>query len=465
MSWLLVWLTVGSLFSQSLEQNKNMRGLEQLSTSLETLVEHVGPAVVQIFATSYAPGDAQTAASILTRQESSGSGVILDPAGYIITNAHVVEGARRVEVLLAGHVRPNPRLRSVIKPRGIKVAAKVLGIDRETDLALLKIPRGDCPYLRLGNSDDLRQGQLVLAFGSPLGLENSVSMGVISSIARQLRPEDPMVYIQTDASINPGSSGGPLVNTAGEVVGINTMIFSQSGGNEGIGFAAPSNIVKNVYEQLKTRGRVRRGTIGVSAQTITPVMATALHLPQSWGVILGDVFPGGPAFQAGLRPGDIIFTLNGKLMENGRQFTVNLYRYGVGQEVMLEVIRDSSRVMVKVPIIERENDPGRFLDLVDPRKNLISPLGILAVDIDRRILQMLPPLRKQMGVLVAAISSEAEFREGGFRAGDVIYSVNGVGVTGVSSLRSVLAELASGDAVAVQIQRGRRLMYLTFELL
>ena len=163
-----------------------------------------------------------------------------------------------------------------MRPPGRTLDATIVGIDRETDLAVLKVDAKGLPALPLGDSDHLRQGNLVLAFGSPLGLENSVTLGVVSAVGRQRAPEDPMVYVQTDAPINPGNSGGPLVDTSGRVIGINTHILSQSGGSEGIGFAVPSNIVRTVFEQLRTTGRVRRGTLGVLTQTITPVMAQGL---------------------------------------------------------------------------------------------------------------------------------------------------------------------------------------------
>ena len=168
-----------------------------------------------------------------------------------------------------------------------------MGLDRETDIAVLKVEERGLPALELGDSESLRQGQLVMAFGSPLGLENSASLGVVSAVARQLKPDDPMIYVQTDASINPGNSGGPLVDAEGRMVGLNTMILSQSGGNEGIGFAAPSHIVRSVYEQLRASGLVRRGVIGVRAQTITPSLAAGLGLVFDRGVVLSDVTPDG----------------------------------------------------------------------------------------------------------------------------------------------------------------------------
>jgi serine protease Do len=199
---------------------------------------------VQIFTSGYTAGQGMvpSGAPLVTEQRGAGSGVILDPTGYIVTNAHVVAGAARVQVGLPVSIEATPAHRSIVRPRGTLVGAQVVGIDRETDLAVLKV-QGEraLPFLRLADSDELRPGQLVMAFGSPLGLENSVSLGVVSAVARQIQVDDPMIYIQTDASINPGNSGGPLVDVTGRVVGISTFLLSRSGGNEGLGFAAPSN--------------------------------------------------------------------------------------------------------------------------------------------------------------------------------------------------------------------------------
>ena len=282
------------------------------------------------------------------------------------------------------------------------VGAQIVGTDLETDLAVLRIQETNLPFLVLGDSDGLRTGQVVMAFGSPLGLENSVTLGVVSAVARQLRPEDPMIYLQTDASINPGNSGGPLVDTDGRVVGINTLILSQSGGSEGIGFAAPSNIVRNVYEQIRATGKVRRGELGVNAQTITPSMALALGLARDWGVVFGDVTPGGPAAAAGLQVGDIIVSLDGKVMENARQFQVNLYRRAVGETVRLEVLRGASPLTFFAAVTERPTDPDRFQRLVRPGEHLIRELGILGLNLDRDVAALLPPLRRAVGVLVAS---------------------------------------------------------------
>ena len=187
-----------------------------------------------------------------------------------------------------------------------------------------------------------------MAFGSPLGLATSVSMGVVSAVARQPRADDPMIYIQTDATINPSNSDGPLVDADGRVVWISAFILSQSGGSDGIGFAVPSNIVRTVYEQLREFGRVRRGEIDVLAQTITREMARGLGLPQTWGVLLSDVYPRGPAARVGLAVGDVVLTLDGKPMENARQFQVDLYPRRVGELVELVVLRDGTRLTFTV---------------------------------------------------------------------------------------------------------------------
>lgn len=438
--------------------------LTQLSQSFEKLSERVSPAVVQIFGTGYSPVAVGGSSSLLARQRSSGSGIILTPDGYVVTNAHVVAGARRVQVLLAQAIQAEPELRSILKTKGKMIGAQVVGIDLETDLAVLKIGQKGLSYLQLGDSDKLRPGQLVLAFGSPLGLENSVTLGVVSSVARQLEPEDPMIYIQTDAAINPGNSGGPLVDADGNVVGVNTLIFSQSGGSEGLGFAAPSNIVKNVFEQIKTQGRVTRGIIGVHVQTITPTLAAGLGLAKDWGVVIGDVYPLSPAALAGLKVGDIINSLDGKIIENGRQFDVNLYGKVIGEQVRLEITRAGRDMVVAAEVVERADDPGRFASLVTPEQNLIPRLGVLALEINEDIANMLPPLRKDGGVVVAARSIDAPHWEGGLYPGDVIYEINNKPVTSLSDIRAVLDGLKTYDPIVVQVERESQLMYIAFEV-
>jgi serine protease Do len=440
--------------------------LGELSESFEALTARVVPSVVQVLVTGYGEVDvdADSTDSLLTLQRTGGSGVVLSGDGFILTNAHVVEGARRIKVVLPATAEQTKDRRSILKPRGRVMPARVVGIDRETDLAVLKVEERGLPSLPLADSDELRQGQLVFAFGSPLGLENSVTMGVLSAIGRQRQLDDPMAYLQTDAPINPGSSGGPLTDTEGRVVGINTLILSQSGGHEGIGFAVPSNIVRNVFDQIRKGGRVRRGTIGVFAQTITPLLAAGLDLGRETGVVLGDVYPGGPAEEAGLEQGDVVLALDGKPMENGRQLEVNLYGRRVGDRVTLDVIRGDARFKVQVEIAEREDDPERFADMVSREDNLIPRLGILAIEVDRKVAELLPPLRHPGGVLVAARAADAPVPDQGLIPGDIITAVNGTMIAGLSDLREAVNTLQPGSACVLQVQRGVRLMYVALEI-
>ena len=432
-----------------------------LSRQLSATTRLVTPAVVEIFATSYTAGDGVVArdGDLVSTQRASGSGVIVDSDGYIITNAHVVRGAQRVRVDLS--LASDGR--SILRTRGRSLNAQIVGIDLETDLAIIKVDARDLPTLTFGDSDELSAGQLVLAYGNPLGLNNSVSLGIVSSVARQLQPESPMIYVQTDASINPGSSGGPLVDLRGRLVGINTLIFSQSGGYEGVGFASPSNIVKAVYDQVRKFGRVRRGEIGIRAQTITPELAAGLQLPRDSGVILADVIPGSPAAQAGLRAGDLVVALDGKPMENGRQLQVNLYRRLIGDVISIEVLREKQIFKIPVAMTERADPFAGLSASGDVRENLVPRLGILALDLDERLAKMLPVLRVNAGAVVATTAARAiDARDGGLTAGDVVYAVNRKPVASVKELRTILDTFKSGDAVVLHLERRGQLTFLAF---
>ncbi|MGH8014869.1 MAG: trypsin-like peptidase domain-containing protein [Candidatus Zixiibacteriota bacterium] len=455
----LVFLSA-NIFAQT---KKVSPTLIDLSNSFNALSDQVSPAVVNILATGWSSPSNGGSTALLSKSQSTGSGVILDVNGYIVTNAHVVEDAHLIEVVL-NSTAEQAQFKSILKPKGEKVEATLVGLDIETDLAVLKIPLTGLSHLELANSDDLKQGQLVFAFGSPMGLQNSVTMGVVSAVARQLMPEAPMIYIQTDASINPGNSGGPLVNTDGKVVGINTFILTQSGGSEGLGFAAPSNIVKTVFEQIKEYGRVRRGEIGAYAQTINRNIASGLKLSKDWGVVLGDVFPESPAEKAGLKIGDIVNALNGKTMENGRQFNVNLYRKSVGDTVVLEIMRGDKLMTVKTEVIERKDDYERFADLVTPDENLIQPLRILGLDLSPTIIEMLPKLRSESGVLVADRIASYSFTDDDFKPGDIIHSLNQAPIAGLAGLRRTLQNYAHDEPVVIQIERRGKFMYLVVQL-
>jgi len=460
-------LGVASARSQSRAAGLAEGDLTQTSRQLEQLAARVGPAVVEIVTLGYASEDVtdDEKGLLVAPSRGSGSGVILDSDGYIVTNAHVVEGAHRIQVQIATPAPDDDKHHSVLQARARLLAGRLIAIDEETDLAVIKVDAKGLPTLDFADSDQVHPGQLVLAFGSPMGLSSTVTLGVISAIARQLEPDEAMIYLQTDAPINPGNSGGPLVNVDGKVVGINTLILSQSGGNEGLGFAAPSNIVRNVFEQIRKYGRVRRGEIGVRAQTITPLLAEGLHLPRESGVILSDVYPETPAERSGLKPGDIVVSLDGKPMENGRQMQVNLYSRAVGDTVQLEIERGTTIQPVMVKVAEREDDPTRFSPLVAPDEPYIDRLGVLGVTLDAKAAEMLPDLRITSGVVIAATSAAAlSGAEGQLKSGDVIHDVNGKVVTSVEELRAAIVKLKAGDAVAMQVEREGELIYVALRL-
>ena len=437
--------------------------ISDLSRSIEATTQRVTPSVVEIFATSYRPGQGLVprAADLVTTERASGSGVIVDPAGYIVTNAHVVAGAQRLQVEVPIPVTGT----SILATRSRTIPATIVGIDAETDLAVLRVSGPGLTAAAFGDSDDLRPGQLVLALGSPFGLHNSVSLGVVSASARQLEPESPMIYVQTDAAINPGSSGGPLVDLSGRLVGINTLIFSQGGGYDGIGFAAPSNVVRTVYEQIKAFGRVRRGDIGVRAQTVTPVLAAGLSLSRERGVVLADVLPGSSAEVAGLRAGDLVLTVDGKPMENGRQFHVGLYRGAAGQVVTLDILRGTEALRFPVALGERRDLIADLASATDPRENLVPRLGILGVTVNPAIGQMLPGLRMKAGVVVASIANGTlDSRQGGLAAGDIVFGVNRTPVPGLDDLRAALDRLNPGDPVVLHVERRGERLYLPFTI-
>jgi serine protease Do len=245
------------------------------------------------------------------------------------------------------------------------------------------------------------------------------------------------------------------------VVGINTLILSHSGGSEGLGFAAPANIVRFVYDQIRTNGRVRRGEIGVFAQTITPALAAGVRLSRQWGVVLGDVYPNSPAAKAGLRPTDVILSVNGKPMENARQFDVTLYQRKPGSSVQIEIERGLQRMTLAVPVVERRDETDRFRDLVTPERNLIPKLGILGLDLTPELARLIPGgIRDPHGVVVAGVAMDSQGGSGP-QPGDVIYGVNGARIRSLSDLRTAMGPVASDSTAILQVGRQGQLRFLT----
>src|SRR6202046_579716 len=327
--------------------------LMSLSTDMQTLAHTIEPAVVKIYATGLAPvesGDANRTA-FLAQQRSVGSGVIMDAQGYILTNAHVVQHARTLSVLVAdvsGAADVDNGDRA--EPPATALAARVVGMDTVTDLAVIKVEKSGLRALKFGDSDRVHPGELVLAFGSPLGLQDSVSLGVISAINQQLDQDSPMVYLQTDAAINPGNSGGPLIDMQGEVVGINSMIETQSGGNEGVGFSIPSNTARIVYEQLVKYGHPRRGAIGVYPTNLTPVLAQGLGLSRDSGVLIEDVVASSAAEKAGIKIDDIVLSADSRPIRDTKEFALIMFRKRPGEIVHLSILSGTLTRQVAVSV-------------------------------------------------------------------------------------------------------------------
>ncbi len=444
---------------------EKMDVLKQLSGSFEEISQRSGRAVVQIFVRSYVtPAATDNSGELLAAESSSGSGIILTPDGYILTNAHVVKKSHNIKVQL------NVRTEAEAQAQGDRtlnrpLPATLVGLDRQSDLAVIKIARTNLPYLEFGDSDSLKQGQIVLALGNPLGLDNSVSLGVVSAIARQVKQDDPMVYIQTDAPINPGNSGGPLVDAEGHVMGINAFILTQSGGSEGIGFAIPSNLAQQIYKQLKTKGHVHRAQLGLYAETITPEMAEGLDLETDHGVLVSDLKSEGAADHAGIKVDDIITAVGGHRVSTTGELNALVYRLSPGSTVVLHIHRGEEKI--DLPVITEEQageELDALADLVDPLKNVVAELGIVGLDITKPVLAVMPELRRPSGVVVVARKSGAEFSGPALQTGDVIYSVNRQLIENVDELRKAVAGLKAGQPAVLLVQREGHLIYLPLEL-
>jgi serine protease Do len=469
-----LFLWIGSVFSpvalaqtQTTPAKAGVDVIHEMSAAFESLVKHVSPAVVEVLVTGYGTDEEdedEKGPSPFARERSLGSGVIIDPDGYIVTNFHVVKGADRVRVVLTPQVGEEAQAPAMLKSKGRILNARIVGYSRQIDLAVLKVEATALPTLPFAHYDRLHKGEVVLAFGSPEGLENSVTFGLVSSVLRQPDPDDPMVYIQTDAAINPGNSGGPLVDVEGNVVGIDTFIYTKSGGNEGIGFAIPSGIANYAYEQIRKYGRVRRRTIGADLQSLTPDLAGGLGITDTPGVVVADVDEGGPASRAGLRPGDVIESIEGIPVDNVALFTLSLYLGTTGDKVNLQVVRGGKRLNVSVPVLEPLHDLSRLADLSNPSTDLIPKLGIMGTTVTPGIAEVLGPLRVSSGVLVTGTVANRLAVDSGLQEGDVIHAFNRAPIKSIADLRNAFSSLKPGDPAALQVERNGKLTFLTFEM-
>jgi serine protease Do len=428
--------------------------LGEFSAAIQELTERVSKSVVQIIVTGYGftSGENEKGSNTLVRQRATGSGVIVSSDGLIMTNSHVVDGARHISV----HVNTDP-------DRSLTLDAVLIGLDRTLDLALIKVAGSGLQPLEFADSDNLKQGQLVFAFGAPLGLDNSMSMGVISSAARQIGPDDPRIYLQTDAPINPGNSGGPLVNAEGRMAGLNTFIFSQSGGSEGLGFAIPSNVVSYAFHQLKTDGHVHRGQIGVALRTITEPLAEGLGLEPYSGALIEDIQPRGSAANSDLKIGDVIVSIGTRQVHSTRDFELGIFRYSIGDFADVKILRGNDLMSVSVEVTEPEDDPQRLADLVDPSRDAIPQLGFLAMEITDDVKKILGDLRSDTGILVAAKTGSSLYDGEDLQLGDVIHGINGEPLASIQDLRTALSKLLPGATIVLQVERENRLQYVVLE--
>jgi len=341
------------------------------------------------------------------REQGLGSGVIVSPDGYILTNNHVVEGANEIKVYTSDN-------------RELK--ARVVGADPKTDIAVVKVAEKNLPTLALADSAQVQVGDLALAIGDPFGVGQTVTMGIISATGRgNLGIEDYEDFIQTDAAINPGNSGGALINTSGQLIGINTAILSRAGGNQGVGFAVPSNLARTVMNQLLKDGKVVRGYLGVLIQPVTQEIAKAFNLPNARGALVGEVTPDGPAAKAGLAQGDVITELNGQAVDGSRELRLKISQITPGSSVKLKLLRDGSTREVNITLGELPNEKIAASDET-PEAGTLD--GLSAENLTPQVARQLDLPSGATGVVVTDVQDGSRADDAGLRRGDVIQQVN-----------------------------------------
>lgn len=424
-------------------ESPGIRLLEEIQAVITNLAEQAKPSVVNLFplpSTGRAregPGERAPNAS------GSGSGLIIDSEGYIITNNHVIGDAAEIEVRFSDKT---------------KLVAQVVGKDPDTDLALLKVTAGQpLPHARFGDSSSVKVGQWVLAVGNPFGLDRTVTLGVVSGMGREnmnlSRYEN---FIQTDASINPGNSGGPLFNLHGEVIGINTAIINFA---QGIGFAIPSNMAKQVIEQLLAKGKVMRGWLGVGIQPMTPELAKKFGVTESEGVLVNEAFEKDPAASAGIKPGDVIVKIDGTPVDSPNKLSRLIGALTPGATAHIEVVRDGNRLTLNIPLSERRD--GVIASTTPPAKADIK-LGLDVQDLTPGLAETFN-LRESKGALIAKIEAGSLAQAEGLREGDLIKEVNRTEVTSAVEFRSAISRLRRGDTILLRVLRESRAFYVVLK--
>lgn len=368
-------------------------------------------------------------------RHSMGSGFIVSSDGYVLTNNHVVDGAEEIIVRLSDRR---------------ELEARVVGTDPSTDLAVLKVEGNDLPVVRLGKSAELEVGEWVVAIGSPFGFDHTVTAGIVSAKGRALPSENYVPFIQTDVAINPGNSGGPLFNLDGDVVGINSQIYTRSGGFMGVSFAIPVDVAMNVFEQIRDQGYVSRGWLGVLIQEVSRDLAQSFGLSKPHGALVAEVLPGSPAAKAGLKPGDIILEFEGEEIGLSAELPPQVGRVKVGSTAELLIMRNGSRKDVDVTIGELPDSPGAQARQSAPAKTVPdNPLGLKVEPLPRELKQKWDV---EGGVLVADVG-QGPAQKAGIRPGDVIRSINNQDVASPDDFRAAIKDLPRGKAVPVLIVR------------
>jgi serine protease Do len=380
------------------------------------------------------------------KTRSLGSGFIIDPQGYVVTNNHVVEGADKIKVILVG---------------GKEYQATVKGRDPKTDLALIHIvnPPSNLPFLKFGDSDAIQQGDWVMAVGNPFGLSHTVTQGIISAKGRVIGAGPYDNFLQTDASINPGNSGGPLLNLQGEVVGINTAILASG---QGIGFATPSNIAKTIIPQLKEKGKVIRGMIGVQVQNVTPELAKSFGLAEPKGALVAEVNPGSPAEKAGIHRGDIIIEFNGHPIHEMNELPRLVAETPPGSKATLKVLRNGKEKTLNI-IITEMTEERQAQAAVGEGGEEESPLGLAVKNLTPELAKRFR-LRDNKGVVVLQVAPGSSGADAGLRPGDLLLEVDGQVVSTVKEYREAVKKLKKGQYARFLIKRQGRTLYLTVEI-
>ncbi len=382
--------------------------------------------------------------------KSLGSGFVISADGYIMTNHHVVAEADEILVRLSDRR---------------EFLAKVIGSDKATDVALIKIDAADLPTVSIGRSSDLKVGEWVLAIGSPFGFDYSATAGIVSAKGRSLPSENYVPFIQTDVAINPGNSGGPLFNLDGDVVGINSQIYSRTGGFMGLSFAIPIEVAMNVVEQLRTTGRVARGYLGVLIQDITRELAESFGMRRPSGALVAQVLPDGPAAKAGIRPGDVILEYNGKELSNSAQLPPLVGASRINEPADLVVLRGGKRTEFKVTVAELPGDEDEKpvkAATKQPEAPKADALGLVVGELGDEQRKRLG-VEVKGGVVVRSVEAGAA-RAAGIRDGDVITMFDGQEVAGPEQFRELVGKTPPGRPVAVLVQRGEGPMFLALRM-